>query len=602
MFFFSVFAQKEKNIWYFGNYAGISFNTNNPIPISDGKLKNYEGCASICDNDGNLIFYTDGGVVWNKHHQKMPNGRNLYGIYSATQSVIIIPLPNDTNTYYVFTVNTLNNDQLSGFHYSIVEMDADSGRGDVTAKNILIHRPVTEKLTAIKHCNNIDVWIIVHEWMSDAFHAYLLTRDGLGLTPVVSNTGLVHIGSQSFRGYLKPSPSGNKIAMAIEGELSLFQLLDFDKISGVISNPITLNGFYDAYGVAFSPNEKILYGSTWESGNLFQFNLESGISTDIINSAFKLDHTNQRIGALNLGPDNKIYVSTDSSEFLGIIHYPDSLQSKCLYNTEGIYLDGRISRVGLPNFPNSYFSNPLEFSFNSICLGDTTFFNYGPFKGIDNVLWEFDDPNSGSDNYSGDYNSSHVFSQSGEYNVKLYVYNCNTIDTLVKTIYIITEPSFDLGNTIYVCEDSSITLKAGGYGYIGFLWSDGRTEKTFTTSEEGTYWLEITNICGTGSDTFEIKFKDCISRIWVPSAFTPNNDGVNDVFTAHGVGLNNMEMYIYNRTGQIIYHSNGVTNPWNGKFQNTGKKVKEGIYTYLIKIDLLDGEYIEKRGTVNLIR
>ena len=90
LFYQIVAAQNEGNIWYFGYGAGIDFNSGSPVPISDGQLNTEEGCASISDENGDLLFYTDGTTVYNKSHSPMVNGTNLLADSSATQSSIIL--------------------------------------------------------------------------------------------------------------------------------------------------------------------------------------------------------------------------------------------------------------------------------------------------------------------------------------------------------------------------------------------------------------------------------------------------------------------------------------------------------------------------------
>jgi hypothetical protein len=101
--------QQEANIWYFGRYLGLDFNSGVPVPLNDGQLNTTEGVATISNSNGNLLFYTDGIRVWNKLHQVMPNGTNLFGNPSSTQSAVIVPKIGDTTRYYVFTV-----DQVGG--------------------------------------------------------------------------------------------------------------------------------------------------------------------------------------------------------------------------------------------------------------------------------------------------------------------------------------------------------------------------------------------------------------------------------------------------------------------------------------------------------
>ena len=63
------YAQKEGNIWYFGNNAGLDFNTNPPTVLSNGAMHAPEGSSSISDATGNFLFYTDGASIWNRNHQ-----------------------------------------------------------------------------------------------------------------------------------------------------------------------------------------------------------------------------------------------------------------------------------------------------------------------------------------------------------------------------------------------------------------------------------------------------------------------------------------------------------------------------------------------------
>lgn len=101
-----VFSQQEASVWYFGQNAGIKFHSDGSVtPLTDGQLNTSEGCATISDNSGNLLFYTDGTTVWNKNHQVMQNGTGLMGSWSSTQSATIVPKPGSSNIYYVFTLD-----------------------------------------------------------------------------------------------------------------------------------------------------------------------------------------------------------------------------------------------------------------------------------------------------------------------------------------------------------------------------------------------------------------------------------------------------------------------------------------------------------------
>jgi hypothetical protein len=99
------FSQKEGNIWYFGGKAGISFNSGSPVALTNSAMFQYDGCATISDSNGNLLFYSNGVDVWNKNHTIMDNGNGLLGGYASTQSCVAVKKPKSDSIYYLFTVD-----------------------------------------------------------------------------------------------------------------------------------------------------------------------------------------------------------------------------------------------------------------------------------------------------------------------------------------------------------------------------------------------------------------------------------------------------------------------------------------------------------------
>src|SRR5687767_12401385 len=99
------FSQNEFTKWYFGRYTGLDFMTNPPSVITHSTLFTFEGSASAADAAGNLLFYTDGGTVWNKHKLAMANGTGLLGHGSTVQAALIAKQPGNSNIYFVFTLD-----------------------------------------------------------------------------------------------------------------------------------------------------------------------------------------------------------------------------------------------------------------------------------------------------------------------------------------------------------------------------------------------------------------------------------------------------------------------------------------------------------------
>lgn len=233
---------QSTSIWYFGHHAGLKFQNGNPVALSNGQINNIEGCSVMCDNNGNLMFYTDGVTVWNKNHIPMPNGAGLSGNTSATQTTIVRK-PSNCLQYYIF----YHSGQIDlKAYYAIVDMTLNGGLGDiiVSTKNTLLYSQANEKITSVNHQNGTDVWVIFHEHLTNKFMAYLVTATGLN-APVNSNVGPVH---QNMIGYMKDSHKGNKIATAITFTPDTrVELYDFNNATGVISNPVLFNNWNGAY-------------------------------------------------------------------------------------------------------------------------------------------------------------------------------------------------------------------------------------------------------------------------------------------------------------------------------------------------------------------
>ena len=242
------------DFWYFGINAGLDFSGGAPVAIAGGQIFTFEGSASISDSSGNLLFYTDGVSVYNKDHDKMePNGHALNGDSDSTQSGIAIPKPGDSNTYFLFTVPPQSKATGGGLDYYEIDMTGDGGLGSIDTNENRLFDDASEQLTAVKHNNGTDFWVIARARNSNTIKSFLVSAAGVSTTPVDSNVGLTLDGlNRAERGYLKASPDGGKIAMAFTAEGNA-QLYDFNNATGEISNAVTLNPVGENhYGIEFS--------------------------------------------------------------------------------------------------------------------------------------------------------------------------------------------------------------------------------------------------------------------------------------------------------------------------------------------------------------
>ena len=345
-------AQRPADLWYFGQQAGLTFGPagTTPAPLNNSKMTTFEGSAVASTAKGELLFYTNGTTVWNRQHRPMSNGTQLMGSGSSTQSALVVPDPGSGNIFYVFTVAPQGTP--NGLRYSIVDMTRAEGLGDLPRVNLLLIQPVAEKLAAVRHANGRDVWVLAHRWNSKMFVTYLVTAEGVqAAKPIMSSVGSLNAGpGRNAIGALQFSPDGTKVAAALWRETNKFEVYDFDRTTGKVSNARSFGPYPEAYGVAFSPNSQLLYGTCNGEGGgnsqLWQFDLRTkdGSPTLVGKSA------NRKIGSLQLGPDGRIYVAREDNPALGVIQKPNEAGKACTYVDEGIKLGGRRSKLGLPNF------------------------------------------------------------------------------------------------------------------------------------------------------------------------------------------------------------------------------------------------------------
>ncbi|MFI5142355.1 MAG: T9SS type A sorting domain-containing protein, partial [Bacteroidia bacterium] len=184
-------------------------------------------------------------------------------------------------------------------------------------------------------------------------YCYLLTATGIQ-APVINSIGHPdNYGGQDF----KFSASGKKLAMAVTLDGS--EIFDFNATTGILSNPILFpacNNCGDA-GVEFSPDETKLYFTRFFGTNttqLCQVNVAAGTPTGIVNSITVIDSAYFLV-EIQRGKDGKIYVANATMPALGVINNPNALGTACQFDTNGVFLNGKKSTEGLPNFVSSYF-------------------------------------------------------------------------------------------------------------------------------------------------------------------------------------------------------------------------------------------------------
>lgn len=396
MLSYHIYSQdKENHLWMLGydniwhndsSYLSVgntSFDFNyNPMQAkweSICKIDFHETCATICDKNGNLLFYTNGVVVANMEHDTMENGAGLNPgyyteIYSGgggnriMQSALILPYPNHENLYYILHNAPELDENGNGLWYptsllfSLVDMSANGGLGKVVEKNqVLIQDTLCYAgITACRHANGRDWWLMIPEYGNNYFYRILLSPEGFSLE------GKQCLGYRDrydgWQAYF--SPDGKKYA---RHGITNIQLFDFDRCTGMFSNPDTIgiphnSPWWWLGGLAFAPNSKYLYFSS----ELFVYQLDTDAPDVAASMQLVAEYDTIKVEVppgsgvwlpvpfwfMGLAPNGKIYiVPPNAAQVMHVIEEPDLPGLACNLVQRGQPLP-TINAYTIPNFPH----------------------------------------------------------------------------------------------------------------------------------------------------------------------------------------------------------------------------------------------------------
>ncbi|MBU2914309.1 PKD domain-containing protein [Reichenbachiella agariperforans] len=513
-----------RNQWYFGENAGIDFNDpNGTVAITDANLMTSpQAASSVSDLNGDLLFYTNGVTVWNKEHQIMVNGTNIGGDSTSMQGAMIMPFPGDSTTFYVFTSDPVYGDNTYNMRYSIVDMKQDVMRGAVVQKNLPFFTNSTERMTGVGLGQGLS-WLITHEFGNNQFKSYPVTATGIG-EPLTSAAGSVLRldEEKNATAEMQVAQAGNYIAMAIqdtnENYIELFEIDTFGVVSQIAKIDVEEPLPALIYGVEFSSGAEKLYVTTHSNGSkLLQYDLDSiqapTAEADIMATKYELGASaSLEFGALQTGADAVIYMAIEGQTTIGTINSPAADDDLAGFVVDGFDLEGRTSRLGLPNFAQTVPLTAMQPGalVTNACLGQETIFDGSGTSIIDNYLWTFDDGTSAAVE-----DTTHLYNLTGIYNVSLQVTNRCGLDTTflqpVEVFAIPTAPTVE--DAVTLC-NGPVMLEAWPIDTAAFsyTWSTGDTTRQITVTQASIVSVFITDTTGCQSDPRE-SFVDDTSPI-----------------------------------------------------------------------------------------
>lgn len=393
---------KHDNTWLFGytaddtistGYGGtlVSFNNGTPHSTYFNIPFALDANASISDQSGKLLFYTNGCKILGIDHKEIKNGMEInkggyyydqgcLGIvgnqktypagYPTHQGIIILPWPGRASLYCMIHLHKPGPGPYArSVRMTTIDMAQEGGLGMVTEKNktVMSGDTVVDMMTAVRHGNGRDWWVVLPGYNNGKYHSFLLSPKGLE-GPFVQKIGRP-VDMWSAGGQAVFSPSGKKYAAAHYSGKNFspnpvspsnhqiwVSMYDFDRCTGLLSKSLDtlLSGGGSAVGgVAFSPNSRYLYASC--GYNLYQFDM---LAEDIIGSEVRVGIFDGAQVPLSttfyqqmLAPDGKIYMtSSNGSKYLHVIHEPQKAGEACNFEQRGVELFG-YHAFSPPNFP-----------------------------------------------------------------------------------------------------------------------------------------------------------------------------------------------------------------------------------------------------------
>ncbi|MBK8451188.1 MAG: T9SS type A sorting domain-containing protein [Saprospiraceae bacterium] len=443
----------------------IDFNMGKPILrfIPNSKIYLFEANAVYSDENGKLLYYTNGYEIENSDFKLMANGDNLGVKYwsglVSPQNVLFLPFPEKKDSTLLFYPNLrrVSSDFYEiDLRYCLLNNSLNNGKGKIIERDkIIINDTLSEGgLTSCKHANGRDWWILMNELNSNKFYKILIDPQGVSVmdTQLVGDVIIDGLGQSKF------SPDGSFYAVyqsVSDSEGAYLYLYSFNRCNGMLSYIATQHINKSGWGgIEFSPNSRFLYHC---SGlQLYQYDLHETITLE---NRIEIDTIIDRYlpwGSSyflqQLGPDGRIYISNPySSDIMHVINNPDQKGLGCnpTYNSFKLltinagsisnmpnYRLGKIQgsicdSLNIDNIPLAHWryeqdtSNYLEFIFTDLSAYE-----------VKQWCWNFGDPDSRVKNISMDKNPIHIFSKNGTYDVCLIVKNNNGADTLCRTVKI----------------------------------------------------------------------------------------------------------------------------------------------------------------------
>lgn len=591
------FSYSQKETYHRIGTGGLHFDYNSkPVKIQRDipNLNNSLSATAISDNEGHLLFYTDGSSIWYPDGSIVTNAEDIGGVNTMSQNTLICPVPY-SNRYYIFGCDYTETNVFSAMsggkngpennnniHYTLLEVQEDK-TVHILEKNVKFGKSIICDMDVTLDDTGENLWLITSDDSSDLkLVSYKFTA--CGLTDTVINP-LTKKDQELYNVY---SPNFSPTRLLLNGKGNLLHLqkhiYSFNKKNGEITfDYLGINEVYYIFYLWINDSTISYQGDNYIVTNTTKTKkCKTKLSTNGYTFFFQTANY-----VVQKNPDETVYftIYTADDEFKLVSFNIRDLT--CGQNTEEktvyTFEKNKYGRVFRPaKYPSyiqpdnnyvipHYAAHTLTVN-NNICIGDSlkVSIELDQRATINYYVLEKDTLHTSEKVIK--YLTKTSGKNTGYINIS---YGCMTqnIPFDYNTFTAIEEPNIKDYYIINSCDSSEISFTIDDENIQKTLWSNGVNTNT-TTLNKGEHFVTLSNSCESIEKHFTIE--EIVKMI--PNIITPNNDGKNDIFTINHLA-NKHQLTISNRWGQTMIDTDNYQNNW------PNNEIHDGTYFYELNND-----------------
>lgn len=457
------FGQREIDHWFFSSSTRVRFDNGSIINQPPPNAGFGSGGTSLSDKNGNLLFASSGGMVYDRNMNRMPALVSNFMNYNGG-NVYTAPVPGHATRHYIFyNANTFQNTPYT-VRYAIVDLSLNGGLGDVITYDNIVDTILSQGFTLVKKKGTEDFWVVTHRAKTDSFFSHPVTSTGIS-APVVSRTGQhPYTTEYNFVDFIT-SHDGTMLAGAaytfynfspFPAKGNFLEIFNFNSSTGAVTSKVVSRRNFQfgdyAAKLEFSPDNRLLYTvdpdvilglqpCDFAVSSIWQYNLCYTDSVSFTQHSVYLGNSpSYRCqvlywGNAQMGPDKKIYIPFINTTTLSRIDHPNRIGTSCTINQNAHTFPGGNNGIA-PSFYHDYVEKAVKNNivYEAGCFPAPHSFHVTNDT-ITTINWDFGDPTSGT-NTSALLRPQHTYSASGIYTVTATLYNSNgqLIETLTEQL------------------------------------------------------------------------------------------------------------------------------------------------------------------------